>query len=125
MNSNTFQQALCQHNLCQQYLQHHNFCHCATQYLAIQHVFQPAMNHIYNKTTGKKETIDSLLRGENKAIWQKVVSNEFGCLAQGNKYSILATDTIDFITKAETPTNRDITYASFVCDYCPLESEPY
>jgi hypothetical protein len=125
MNSNTFQQALRQHNLRQQYLQHHNYRHRATQYLAAQHIFQPVVNHIYNKVTGKKETIDSLLRGENKAIWQKAVSNEFGRLAQGNKYGILATDTIDFITKAETPMNRDITYASFVCDYRPLKSEPY
>jgi hypothetical protein len=125
LQSNAFQKALRQHNLRQQYLQHHNYRHRASQYLAAQHIFQPTIHHIYNEQTGKKETIDSLLQGKNKKIWQKAVSNEFGRLAQGNVHGILATDTIDFIHKAEVPTARDITYASFVCDYRPLKSEPY
>jgi hypothetical protein len=124
LQSNAFQQAMNQHNLRQQYLRQHNFRHRATQYLSAQHVFQPTVNHIYNKN-GKKETIDSLLRGPNKEVWKKAVSNEFGRLAQGNIFGVTATDTIDFIHKHEYPSNRDITYASFVCDYRPLKSEPY
>jgi hypothetical protein len=124
LHSNAFHQAMNQHNLRQQYLCQHNFRHQATQYLAAQHVFQPTVNHIYNQH-GKKETIDSLLRGPNKEVWKKAISNKFGRLAQGNIFGVTATDTIDFIHKHEYPTNRDITYASFVCDYRPLKSEPY
>ena len=74
---------------------------------------------------GKKQTIDSLLRSPDKAIWEKGLSNEFGRLAQGNKYGVRSTNTIDFIHKHEVPAGRDVTYASFVCDYRPLKSEPY
>ena len=101
------------------------FRHLATRFLTAQHVFAaPSANHIYD-ANGKKETIDSLLRGKDKDVWIKSLSNEFGRLAQGNKHGVRSTNTIDFIHKHEVPSGRDITYASFVCDYRPLKSEPY
>ena len=51
------------------------------------------MKHIYNKETGKKETINTLFKGKDKPVWDKANSNEWGCLAQGNKYGIKYTDT--------------------------------
>ena len=41
-------------------------------------IFQPTINHIYNPTTGKRETPDSLLNGPDKSVWNKATSNEFG-----------------------------------------------
>ena len=61
--------------------------------------------------------MESLLRGENKLLWDRSLSNEFGRLAQGNKYDVVATDIIEFIFSHEVPSNKGVTYASFVCDY--------
>ena len=35
------------------------------------------------------------------------------------------TDTIEFIPFQDIPSNRDVTYASFVCDHRPLKLEPW
>ena len=53
------------------------------------------------------------------------LSNEWGRLAQGNKYGVQSTDTIDFIFKHEVPTGCRVTYATYVVDYRPLKDEPY
>ena len=55
-------------------------------------------NHFYNKT-GKRETIETLLKGDMSDIWKNSVSNEFGRLTQGNKHGVTFTDTMDFIFK--------------------------
>ena len=94
----------------------------ATKLLSAQHIYDYA-NHVYN-SNGKKETIDSLLKGPNKATWEKSLSNEFGRLAQGNNAGVRSNDAIDFIPFSEVPSNRDVTYATFVCDYRPLKTEP-
>ena len=67
--------------------------------------------------TGKRETADTLLHGKDKEVWNKAVSNEIGCLAQGNKYGVKATDTIEFIARAQVPNNKKVTYAQFVFDF--------
>ena len=85
----------------------------------------PTVNHIFNKHTGKKETIDTLRASVNGAVWEQALSNEWGRLAQGNNNGISYTDTIEFIQKAQVPADRDVTYASFVCDHRPLKSEPW
>ena len=59
------------------------------------------MHHIF--TGEKKETLDTLLRGPTKAIWEKALCNELGCLAQGMKGRVRATDTVKFIAKHEVP----------------------
>ena len=91
------------------------------------HLFNPYHHtgfHIY-RADGKKETIDSLLKGQNKNIWIKSLSNEWGRLAQGNIHGVRSTDIIEFIPQSKVPKNRNVTYATFVCDYRPLKDEPY
>ena len=82
------------------------------------------LNQLYTPS-GKKETIDSLLKGDNSAIWERSLSNEWGRLAQGNNLGVKGTNTISFISKSEVPTDKKVTYASFVCDYRPLKQEAY
>lgn len=84
----------------------------------------PHVNHIYNEQ-GKRETLDTLRASFQKGIWDKALSNEWGRLVQGNCYGVLPTDTISFISRHEVPPDRDITYASFVCDHRLLKTEPW
>ena len=100
-----------------------NYKAMAVQALTAQAFFQHKINHIYD-INGKKESLDSLLK-KDPLIWGRALSNEWGRLAQGNKYGVQHTDTIKFITKEEVPPNRDITYASFICDKRPLKPEPF
>ena len=51
------------------------------------------------------------------------MSNEIGRLAQGNDHGVTSIDTIDSIHKREVPQGRDIMYANFILDYCPLKDE--
>ena len=105
-----------------------SFRNLAQQHLVAQHVFSTPTNnafHMYNPTSGKKETIDSLLNSTAAQRWTCSLSNEWGRLAQGNKHGVKATDTIDFIHRYDVPTGRKVTYGSFVCDYRPLKDDPY
>ena len=101
-----------------------NFRHQAVQHLTAESVFQNKANHIFT-VDGKKQTIDTLLNSVNKVVWTRSLSNEWGRLAQGNKYGVQSTDTIDFIFKHEVPTGCCVTYATYVLDYRPLKDEPY
>ena len=69
--------------------------------------------------------MDTLLAGPNGNIWLKSLSNEWGRLAQGNKYGVRSTNTIEFIHEHEVPADRDVTYATYVCDYRPLKDEVF
>ena len=100
-----------------------NYKALAVQTLQAQAFFQRKINHIYD-VNGKKESLDSLLK-KDPIIWGRALSNEWGRLAKGNKYGVQYTDTIAFITKNEVPLNRDVTYASFICDKQPLKPEPF
>ena len=106
-----------------------SYRHQATQNLVAQLVFStPSLQsafHVYNPESGKKESLDSLLMGPERDRWLQAASNEFGRLAQGNKYGVTATDTIDFIPQSAVPSDRKVTYGSFVCDYRPLKEDPY
>jgi hypothetical protein len=91
---------------------------------AIQ-AFQHNVNHIYNEQ-GKKETIDTLLAGNDGPTWTNALCNEYGRLAQGfTGNTVLGTDTIDFIHQHEVPPDKKVTYGNFICDYRPLKTEPY
>ena len=70
-------------------------------------------------------SLDSLLAGPNKLVWNKGLSNKWGKLAQVNAHGVKLTDTIDFIARSEVPASQPITYASFVLDDRPLKEEPY
>ena len=78
--------------------------------------------HIY--TGSNKETIDTLIAGPTKEIWQQALANEIGRLAQGIG-DIKGTNTLCFIPKNEIPNNKKITYANIVCDYRPLNTEKH
>ena len=70
-------------------------------------------------TNGKRVSTDRLLAGEDKVIWTRSLSNEWGRLASGSNYGVKGTDTITFIAKGGVEKNRDVTYATFVCDIKP------
>ena len=101
-----------------------NFKHLAAQHLHAEQFFCHSVQHIF-KPDGKKEKIENLLQGPTKDIWKISLSNEWGRLAQGNKYGVTSTDTIEFIYHHEVPIDRDITYATFVLGYRPLKAEPH
>ena len=90
------------------------------------YTFNPtcSANLIY-KDDGTKETIDSLLKGPHKSIWEQSLSNEWGRLAQSNNSGVKGTDTIEFIIRKEVPPDKKVTYATMVCDYKPLKDEKH
>ena len=102
-----------------------NFRQYAVQHLQAEQMFtMPTCNHVYNNS-GKKETIDTLLKGNMGDTWSIALSNELGRLAQGVEDRVIGADTINFIPKSQVPHNKKVTYANFVCDYRPLKSEPH
>ena len=80
--------------------------------------------HIYN-VNGGKETIGSLLRGENSNRWYGCLINEWGRFSQGNDHGIKGTDTLVYIQNKDIPKDRQITYGNVVCDYRPLKDEKW
>ena len=82
-----------------------------------------SINHIFS-ADGKKQSIDKLLIGDKKLIWEKSLSNEIGRIAQGIR-DVLGNDTVDYIPRREVPANTIVTYANFICDFRPLKSEQY
>jgi hypothetical protein len=86
---------------------------------------------MYNPTTGKAETIDSLLSGPDRLIWNKSLSNEWGRCAQGlSKHrksgdQVIGNNTIFFIYPHQVPKGRKVTYATFVCTMRPGKAEEY
>ena len=104
-----------------------NFKAQATYDLMAQYLYEayynPTICHIY-KLDVSWEIINSVLRGLQKDVWNKIFSNKWGQLAQDNAYGVHSTDTIDFISKSDVPLGQFTTYTSFVLDYCPLKLEP-
>ena len=84
----------------------------------------PIINHVYNKHTGVRETIDTLLQGDSRTIWSNALSNEWDRLADGKLNSVTPTHTIRFIKESEIPKGRKVTYGNFVCDIRPFKEEP-
>ena len=70
----------------------------AVQQLVAEHLFEYKAFAIYNKQGGK-ETIDSVLAGEDNDRWARSLSNEWGRLSQGNDFGTKGTNTIEFIRK--------------------------
>ena len=103
------------------YNQGTNFRRFAIQHVQAMHLFsKPSVNHVYDEN-GKRQTIDTLLKGTMKETWKIGLSNELGRLAQGVGTRVDGTDTIDFIKKSDVPNNKKVTYANFICDYRPLK----
>ena len=88
-----------------------------------QEVFRHHALHMFDDK-GNKMSMEKLLKGpDGQKIWSRALSNEWGRLAQGNKYGVKATNTINFIKHSEVPNKQKVTYASFVCDHQPLKTE--
>ena len=100
------------------------FKQMAVQSLITREVSQQFAHHIYDDK-GKRLTLDSLLKGSQKEIWDKALSNELGRLTKGNKYNVDFTECMKFIPYIEVPTTSKVTYANFVCDHRPLKTEPW
>ena len=106
-------------------LTHSNPVHLVSRLQStVQHNVQQKALHIFDPI-GKKQTLEHLLKGNEQNIWKRSASNECGRLAQGNKFGIQGTDTIQFIHKTNLPHDAKITYASFVCDIRPLKKETH
>ena len=77
--------------------------------LAAQHLTIPLPNHLLNslfaflaphvchiyRPDGNKETIDTILKGSDRTIWNRSLSNEWGRLAQRNNTGVLTTNTMN------------------------------
>lgn len=86
-------------------------------------------NPIYHSDR-RKVKLDEVLSGKYSElatleIWNQSLSNEYGCLAQGNDVGVKYTDACDFIHFHEVPKGKQVTYANWVIDYRPLKSEPF
>ena len=69
--------------------------------------------------------MDTVLLGSDRELCLHSLNNKWGRLVKGNASGVQGTDTIEFITKQEVPSNRDVTYATFVLDFDSLETEQY
>jgi hypothetical protein len=91
----------------------------AAQHLLAQHLTSKLL-HIFD-TTGKKQTIDSLLRS-NPVTWKPALSNEIGRLAQGIQ-DAKGNDALEFVPITDVSKNKKVAYANMVCDHRPLKKE--
>ena len=48
-------------------------------------------------------SLDELLAGDMRDVWEKSLSNEIGRLTKGNIHNVRWTDTMEFIFKHEIP----------------------
>ena len=73
---------------------------------------------------GKKQSLEKLLTGLTKQIWNKASANELGRLDQGIN-NVNGNDFSDFIHHKDVPKSKILTYANMVCDIRPLKAEKY
>ena len=78
--------------------------------------------HIF-KDDGTKETLDSLLAGQQRSTWLQSIINDWGRLSQGNDPGTVNTNTIMFISRHEVPNDKKVAYATMDCNYRPLKEE--
>ena len=64
--------------------------------MATQHILLHHTNHIYDES-GKLQTVDTLINGEQKYLWNQNMSNELGRLAQGNDSEFKSNNFVDVI----------------------------
>ena len=82
------------------------------------------VNHVFD-AKGTRLSIDTLLKGKDNTIWTRSLSNEWGRLLDGNDFGVQGTKTCHFISRTKVPRDRDVTYATYVCDVKPLKSETH
>ena len=110
-----------------------NFKNLASQFLTAQMIYENMYNinalqheihHIFDEY-GNKQSLDALLIGPTRDIWEKALSNELGRLTRGNIHGVTFTECMKFIAHTQVPNNKKVTYANFVCDHRPLKAEPW
>jgi hypothetical protein len=114
-------------------LSRHHFDHRTHQRHLVQSIqHDPSVaGKMYHPTTGKVETIDSLLRGPDALKWYQSLTNEWGRCTQGVTKSrpvdahIGGNNTMYFIRPHQVPADRKVTYATFVCTMRPGKAEPW
>ena len=82
---------------------------------------------IIDGITGESLEYRDLIKDEKRRIiWERSLSNEIGCLAQGIR-DVKGTNTIFFIPKADIPKDqlKDITYGRIVVLYRPQKLEKH
>ena len=73
-----------------------------------------------------KKNIHKLLKGpDGTKIRNRALSNEWGRLSHGKNYGVKVTYMIRFIELSDAPTDQNVTYASFLCDYQSLKTKPW
>jgi hypothetical protein len=83
------------------------------------------INAVLHPSTGVSMEYRQLLKDpETSKLWNTSSANEFGRLAQGCGGRVEGTNTIDFIRYEDTPKDRIVTYARFVCTMRPQKMEP-
>ena len=82
-------------------------------------------NHVYHHEIGLKLSVEKLISGTDKYLWNTSMSNEFGCLAQwvvkdrlSAKY-VKGTNTIFFVQKSQVLTDAKVPYANLIYDIKP------
>ena len=102
-----------------------NFRQLAVNQLVADHLFKSHhVHHVFNEITGERETMDTLLRGIHGIQREQSLTNEWDRLADGKLNRVKGTKTIEFISAAQVPSGRKVTYGNFVCDHRPLKTEP-
>ena len=96
---------------------------------SFRELFHPRLNqqihHIFYPK-GNKILIENLLLDPIMArVWQPVLESELGTLSQGFNNRVKAQDAMEFIAYSDIPKDRNLRYANFICDYCPLKTEQF
>ena len=102
---------------------HNNYRVTAAKSLLLQQSLDKRIAHVYN-AHGDKQSLDKLLN-KNPTRWLAALSNEWGCLSNGNDTGVKSTNTLEYIFHHEVPTDKKVTYASYVCDHRPLKDKKW
>ena len=83
-------------------------------------------NPVLDVATGKMLEYRDLIKGKDKIVWERGMSNELGRLAQGvGDRMPHGTNTIKFIKYADMPKNKRPTYARIVSELRPQKPDPF
>mgnify|MGYP003333570057 CR=1 FL=1 len=69
----------------------------------------PTVHHIHNQSTGSKETMDTLLSGQQGLQWTQALENEWDRLATGKLDKVKGFNTISFIPPSQIPGGHKVT----------------
>ena len=79
---------------------------------------------VVNEKTGKLEEYSALIKGPDRAVWERSYGNDLGRLAQGID-DVKGTNTIFFIPHHEVPKDRRVTYGKKEVSIRPNKEETH